>query len=79
MGFLTVFGMRTPRVIRKRLSSRILRVSQCNTFSSDVSDHKEDDVLYDLIISGGGMVGCAMAAALGVCDGMPLFYCVSLL
>ena len=53
------------RLITSKLHRSCLLVTSSFDYSTEGSRHNGSDVVYDVVISGGGMVGTAMAAAFG--------------
>jgi len=53
------------RVITSKLRRSSLLVTSSFDYSTEGSRQNVSDVIYDVVISGGGMVGTAMSAALG--------------
>ena len=56
---------RGSRLIISKLRRNFLLEPCSFGYSTESSRQNESDVIYDVVISGGGMVGTAMAAALG--------------
>jgi len=52
-------------IVSKLRRSYLLSTCSMN-FSTEGTKQDGSDVIYDVVISGGGMVGTAMAAALGM-------------
>ena len=53
------------RLISWKLRQNCLIATSSCSYSTECSQQNGADVIYDIVISGGGMVGSAMAAALG--------------
>ena len=54
------------RLISWKLRQNCLIATSSCSYSTECSQQNGADVIYDIVISGGGMVGSAMAAALGI-------------